>query len=273
MQSLLEHPAFQSAAAPLVAAILVALVGKPLRLSGLAALAGFAACVHLATGLGIFPLSAARKIIALAFAGAVAGVLLDFLAPRADRARAVVTAAAALALVWVLWTALSNRDLVEALPLGLGLAAYCAVVTWGFDRLVDAPIRGAAAGVALGVAGGIAAIFGASALLGQMALATGAASGGLLLVQMLAGRAFPAGRAFTLTVALVGALATAGAVVLAKLPWYCLVPLALVPFAAALPFGERLRPWQQAFAHGLAATVPAAAAVVLARGLLGPLSL
>lgn len=271
MQDLLANPAVQSALAPLLAAIVVALALKPLRLSGLAAVAGYAACIALAVGFAFSPLSAARKIVLLTLVGAGVGVIMDFV--RLAAWRIVVAVAAAAAMAWVLIVALQQRETVAALAYGAGLAAYAAVVAFGFDRLAERPLRAGSAGVAMGIGAGLSALVGASALLGQMGLALGAASGGFLLVQMIANRPFPAGRAFTLPVALGTGLASGAAVILAKLPWYALPLLAAVPFAAALPFGERLRPWLQAILFTLVASVFAAGAVAVVRGVLGPMSL
>ena len=54
------------------------------------------------------------------------------------------------------------------------------------------------------------------------------------------------------------------AVVLAKLPWYALPALAVVPFAASLPFGERLPLWLRAVVHGAICVAAGMGAVAIA---------
>jgi hypothetical protein len=60
------------------------------------------------------------------------------------------------------------------------------------------------------------------------------------------------------------ALFAAGAVLLAKLAWYALVPLVLVPLAARLPAPERAPVWLQAILLAAYALALAALSWVLA---------
>jgi hypothetical protein len=264
MEAWLQHPALQSAVVPLVVALVVALALERPRLSGLAVLAGALACVQLTIGLDLFPLNATRRIVALAAAAAVLGLLLDLLPSLGPSPRWLLATAAAFAPVWVLFTALSHRELHTALALGAGLALFCAVLAWGFDRLASRPLRAGCATLGTGLAAGASALLGASASLGQIGLAVGAAAGGYLLVQMVRGRRLPCGRVLTLPAALLTGLVATAAVVLAKLPWFALPVLALTPLAAALPFGDRLPPWLQAVVHGAIAVSVGLAAVAIA---------
>jgi hypothetical protein len=265
MQDLFANPAFQSVAAPFAVALAAALALKPLRLSGLALIAGVAVCIHLAISFDLFPLSATRKIVFLGLAAALAGVVLDLAGLARGRLRWVIAFAGAVALVWVLFPALSQRDLALAIAYGAGLAAFTASVVWGFDALSDRPVRAGSAALAMGLATGAAAILGASASLGQIALAIGAASGGYLLVQMITGKTLPGGRSFTFPAGLLTALIAAAVVVLASLPWFALPLLAVVPFAAGLPFGDRLPLWLQAIVHSAIAFVFGLAALAVVR--------
>ena len=174
MEAWLQHPALQSAVVPLVVALVVALALERPRLSGLAVLAGALACVQLTIGLDLFPLNATRRIVALAAAAAVLGLLLDLLPSLGPGPRWLLATAAAFAPVWVLFTALSHHELHTALALGAGLALFCAVLAWGFDRLASRPLRAGCATLGTGLAAGASALLGASASLGQIGLAVGA---------------------------------------------------------------------------------------------------
>jgi hypothetical protein len=136
----------------------------------------------------------------------------------------------------VLWPALAQRPAAEAWLQG-GTAAVSVAWMIGYSqaRLSDHGVRAGAAGLALGLGVGIAVFFGASNTFSLFAIALAAASGAFLLVQLVAGKESFAGATYMFTVTLTAGLLAAGAVVLAKLPWYTLPVLALIPVAAGLP--------------------------------------
>src|SRR2546425_3147236 len=115
-----------------------------------------------------------------------------------------------------------------------------------FRSLAEDGVRAGAAGLALGVGAGGAAILGASLTYGLYAMAVAAGSGAFLLVQMIIGRKIHAGATFMLAAALVTALLAAAAMILAQVPWYAVVALALVPLAASLPVRAGAPVWLQA---------------------------
>ena len=264
MNEWLSHPAVQGGVAPFVAAAAVAVLLRPFNLAGLAAATGFCATAYLLNGLAFDPLTAARKIILLGVAAAVVGVLADALARTARSAGVALGVAFGAAAIWVFWTALAQRSAREAALLGV-LAALGVGVTVALNLpLRDAPVRAGAAGLGLGLGAGVAAILGASATYGLYGIAIGAASGAFLLVQMVTNRRTDAGATFVLPVAVIATLLAVGAVVLAKLAWYALVPLALVPLAVRLPASDRWPVWLQAVVLAVYALVPAAACWTLA---------
>jgi hypothetical protein len=89
---------------------------------------------------------------------------------------------------------------------------------------------------------------------------------------MLTGKSWALGRAYTLTVGALSGLAGAAAVVLAKLPWFCLVPFIAIPLVAAAPIAERAPVWLRAVLVSIITFVFAAGAIAIAWRVLGPLS-
>ena len=251
-------------AAPFVVALVAAGALARTRFAGLAVLAGILVCVHLTTGLDLFPLTSTRRIVLLALTAGLIGASVDLV--RGGRAAHAWPAglANALAAAWVLQPALAHRDLAPALILGGGLAAFCALLGWGFDRLAGRPVRAGCAALGTGLAAGGAAIAGASASLGQIGLAGGVAAGGYLLVRMLRGGAIDAGRTLTAPAGLTSALVAAAAVALASLPWTALPVIAVIPLAAGAPLGARLPAWLETVVHGALAVAIAAGAVAIA---------
>jgi hypothetical protein len=172
--------------------------------------------------------------------------VVDALA-RASRTAGILLALAfGAAAVWAFWSVLSQRSLQEALASGALAAVAVAVTAWLSHRLADSPVRAGAAALGLGVGAGVAAILGASATYGLYGIAIGAGAGAFLLVQMLTNRKAAAGSTLALPAAVGAMLLAAGTVLLAKLAWYALVPLVLVPLTVRLPVPQRAPVWLQA---------------------------
>lgn len=260
----LQHPGFQSAVVPFAIALILAVALARTRLGALAVFAGVLACVHLALGLDLFPLNATRRIIVITGAALLVGIVVDRLPAVSRLAPGAATVLGALAALWVTHTALLNRGGAE----GLGLAAVVAVcggaLALGFDRVAARPVAAGCAALGAGLGVGVAAIVSASASLGQIGLALGAASGALVLVQMIRGATMSTGRALTLPAALLAGSIGAAAVLLARAPWYALPILAAVPFAGAVPTGDRLPVWLRAIVQGAIACAVAALAAAIA---------
>jgi hypothetical protein len=132
------------------------------------------------------------------------------------------------------------------------------------QRLAGDSVRAGAAGLALGAGTGGAAILGASLTYGLYGIAIAAGSGAFLLLQMITGTRSYAGATFTLNATGVTILLAAAAMVLAEVPWYSVVVLALVPVAANLrvPMGAAI--WLQAVLSSLYGLLVAGIACALA---------
>lgn len=231
----LSHPILQSGIAPFLVALIAAFLFDRLHLSGMAILAGFCTTVYLIADFNFESLTITRKIILV---GIVAGALAPVIAivPSTWRmVRYFLGASAAAVTLWVFWSILIPKQLVESLALGIGLALF---VTWQVrvtDSLSSQPVRAGAAGLGMGMGAGFCSLLGASALLGQLGLSMGAASAAYLFLQMVRNQPLSCGRTFTLPASLISALLVSAALVLAKLPWYCLPVMALIPSTAYLP--------------------------------------
>ena len=264
MQELLTNPVIQSSAAPFLVGLVVAAILFPLRLAGLAAGAGFLAAVWLIGAFGFEPMTATRKIVVLAVAAPVLGVLAD-LAFKPTRVTAPILGALfGAASIWVIWSVLVQRPTQEAALMAAGVVAFVLATVAFTVSLHDRPVRAGAAGLFLGLGTGAGAVIGASALLGQYGLALGAACGAFLLLAMILGKRIVAGVTFTLAASVGAALIAAGALVLARLPWISLAVLALIPLAVRLPLPEKSPAWIQAIVASLYALAPAAGACALA---------
>jgi len=263
VNELLQNPIVQSSALPFVVGLVAAALLLPLRLSGLAAAAGFAAAVMAIGNFALEPLTATRKIVVLGGAAALLGALAD-LAFRPTRLTGIVLGAVfAGATLWVFAAILAQKVPAEVAIVGAGLAAFtwwlvAATVSLHYDM-----VRAGATGLALGLGAGFAAVLGASALLGQYGMALGAGSGAFLLLTMVLGGRVQAGATLTLTVSVLAALIAAGAVLLAQLHWLTLVALAMVPVLVRLPL-PRGAAWMQSVVASVYALVAAGGACALA---------
>jgi len=252
MDELLSNPAVQAGVAPFVAGLVVALVLQPLRLGGLAAAAAFLVAMQLVSGIQFSPLTATRKIVLLAMAAPLVGVLVDFAFKPTRLGAALLAVAAGAGALWVVGPVLQQRAAAEAWMLGTSaVVATTFLVGYSQAALADDAVRAGAAGLALGVGTGVAAILSASVAYGSYGIALGAGAGAFLLPQMVMGRKSVAGATFTLPAMLIGGLIAAGAMVLAKMPWYVLLVFAAVPLAVRLPAPERAPVWLQAVLFSL----------------------
>lgn len=265
MQDLLANPAVQGGVAPFIAGLIAAVLLGRFRLSGLAAVAAFATAVYFIAGFGFTPLSATRKIVLLGFAAPLAGMIVDFAFRPTRLGSYVLAIAGAAAAAWVFWPVLAQKDLARGLPVGAtAVLAAAWTIAYSERRLAGDGVRAGASGLALGVGTGVAAIFGAALTYGLYGIAVAAGSGAFLLTQMITGKRSYAGATFTLSVTVVAILIASAAMILAQLPWYSVVVLALVPVAANLPVPTGAAIWVQAVLSSLYGLVVSGIACALA---------
>lgn len=265
MEDFLNHPAVQGGVAPFVVALIVAALLHRLRLGGLALIAAFFTTVYFVAGFTFTPLTATRKIFLLGLAAPVIGIFVDFAFKPTRLGAAILALAGAASVVWVFGPVLSQKETAEAwLFSGAAALAVAWMVGFGQIALAGHAVRAGAAGLGLGLGVGVASILAASATYGLYGIALGAGAGAFLLVQMITGKKGFAGATFMLPAMLTAGLVAAGAMVLAKLPWYALLALALVPAAARLPVPEKAPVWLQAVLLSLYAFIVAAGACALA---------
>lgn len=259
---LVGNPIVQSSALPLVVGLAGAALLYPLRLEGLAALAGFLAAVFAIGNFGFEPLTATRKIVLTGAAAALVGALADFAFKPTRFSAPVLGAIFGAAALWVFAAVLRQKAPLDAALLGAGVVALTAWLVSATVSLQLDPARAGAAGLMLGLGTGFSAVLGASALIGQYGMALGAACGGFLLLLLALGPRVGAGHALTLTASVLSALLAAAGVLLAQVPAVAAAALALVPLAARLPLpGSPL--WMQPVLAGVYSAVPAAGACAL----------
>ena len=263
MQELLNNPAVQSSVAPFLAGLLVAGLLFPLRLGGLAAAAGLLATVYLVGDFTLESLDSKRKLVLVALAAPVFGVIADLAFKPTRASGPVLGAVFAAAGGWVFFNLLKQKTGADLALLAGGLAAFV-VWTVSFSVALHAdPLRAGAAGLGLGLGAGVGAVLGASALLGQYGMGLGAGCGAFLLLNMILGPRVAPGTTLTLTASVAACLVAAGAFLTGQLPWYALAALALVPVLVRLPL-PKAAAWVQAIVAALYAAAAAVAAWVLA---------
>lgn len=261
MEELLNHPAVQGGLAPFIIAMIVAELLQRVRLSGLAAIAGFAVTVFLVSDFSMEPLTASRKIVLLGLCSALLSLLLMRLDWRP--LRPILAMAGGSAAVWMALRILQQQEMQSMLLLGGGCALYVGWLIFWMDTLHKTPIRAGSAGMALGIGTGGSALLGASALLGQFGLALGAAASAYLLLQVMFNQKLPCERIFTLPLSLICGLTSCLAVLTAQLPWYSLPAIAVIPLAAKIPVSERTGVWLQSFLLSALTMACAATAIYL----------
>ena len=241
MDNLLTNPAIQSGILPFVVAFVALAVFRRLGALGVAlsfALA-YLCSVYFTMGLQIIPLNSTRKLLLIAIAALVLGLLWEKSALRKSWLLSISSGLFGSAILWVIWPILNNQS---GLNLALVPIATIIYVSW-LNRLTQSipKTNGLPAIIlcTLGFGTGISAMLGASALLGQLAITVGASLGALIIWQFIQ-RNLTTGSGLILSATwLVGSIGIA-AVAYAQLPWYSLIPLALLPLSFFIPPIARL---------------------------------
>ena len=263
MQEFLNNPAVQSSVAPFLAGLLVAGLLFPLRLGGLAAAAGFLATVYLVGDFTLESLDSKRKLVLVALAAPLFGVIADLAFKPTRASGPVLGVVFAAAGGWVFLNLLKQKTGADLALYAAGLAVFV-IWTVSFCVALHAdPLRAGAAGLGLGLGAGVGAVLGASALLGQYGMGLGAGCGAFLLLNMILGPRLAPGTTLTLTASVAASLVAAGAMLTGQFPWYALAALALIPVLVRLPL-PKAATWIQAIVAALYAAAAAVAAWVLA---------
>jgi hypothetical protein len=240
MDQFLNRPEFQSAVIPFFVGLSFYLGLRKLTAYawGWAVFAAFLISAGLINGLTFTPLTGTRKIILLILASFIIIALVRQLITSSNLQRMLLPLPGVAALIWVFWKLLIRMDVLGIaafLAGGVGLLLW---LLWTFDRIGNEDVRLHGAGFTLLLGTGLAATAGASALLGQLALGLSTASGGVFLAWVLVGKANGSGHNSGLTSGFIYALAAAllglAAVMFARVPWYALIPLAVIPFATGM---------------------------------------
>ena len=284
MSAFLGNPMVVTAALPMLLGIVLALLARSALASSSLVLSLLWAAIILLfywDTLGppaVPPVAASQKLIYLAFAGIVIGLLPEL---RGRAASIVVMAALAAAFLWLGWRRIGagalDLQMIAAIVVGL-LAIVGGAIAMALRASpspeVEAPFLVPAAVLAMALSGAIVSVLGASIVTGQLLGAFAALVGGWCLVQYLAtlrgetAAAWGKGVAFLLLyatatvliqVALLAPKANPVALILSPLP---LIAAALVsgPLQRFFPGARPLRP----LIAGLLISLPAMLAILVA---------
>jgi hypothetical protein len=261
----MSNPAIQGGAAPFLVGLVTAVALQPLRLSGLAVVTAFLACVYLVSGFQFSPLTATRKIVLVGLAAPVLGWAVDYRFRQSPGLPPLLAAAAIAATLWAFWPVLATKPAGEASLMGLvAILVVGFLIAFGQIALAADGVRAGSAALALGVGVGVAAVFSASASYGLYGIAIGAGAGAFLLPQMILGRKQSPCATFTLPAMLLAGLVAAATMILARLPWYSMLVLGLVPLAARIPTPRSTPVWLEAVLSSVYGLIVAGAACALA---------
>lgn len=264
MHELMQNPAVQAGILPFITALVLALVLSRLGWywAGLAVIAGFIATVYVVVGFQFQPWTSTRKIIALGLAAAGLGLLLDIYPWSRRWLPVLLFVLAGAAALWLGWPVLKRSEGIALWTLGIGSVLFSGWTTATMESLRSKPAQACSAAVASGFGSGGVVLLGASALLGELGMALGAAAGALWLL-VAATRRVRLGSVAMLPAGLLCGLIGIGGHVYAKVPWHSLVLLALVPVCVRVPLSSQWPRWILLFVPIILASFPAVIAVWL----------
>jgi len=236
MEGLLDHPAVQAGIVPLIVA---GIFGFSLHRfgaiwAGLGFLLAFYSTVYLIIGFDISPLTSTRKIIILGFVAFLVGLSLDMKTMKKPILPFILGLLVACGILWIIWPVLVRKEGIELWIMAVSSSLYVAWLSVSYHNLQHQTTRITVSIFALAMGTGISAMLGASALLGQLGIAIGAAAGVFILFAFFFGNFKVANNYVLPSVVLCGYIGVGG-VIYASLPWYSLLPLVFVPIAAQIP--------------------------------------
>ncbi len=218
-----NEPAVQSLLAPLLVGLLLAYLFRDFGgWSGLAVTGGLLVTAALTMGLGLEPLTATRKLLLLAVLGAVLGIVLELYDINEKTRQRGLGLLGAGSMLWVSWPALPHLATPAEIVVVILSLAYAALVGALFGTMAQWRARDAALVTILLAALSSGLLFaGASALLGQLAMAIAAAAAavawGLRHRSQASGSVLGVGAGLTL-----GLLGGSGLVYASVSPWWLL---------------------------------------------------
>lgn len=231
----MDNPIIQVSAVSFFTALIVAKLLSSIWLSGLAVIAAFCATVYMIADFDFDSLTITKKIILAGLVASLIAPLFDLVSSHNRLIRYLIVMACVGAVVWVFWSVLERKDLADLVLYGFGSVAFIACLSIMLDRIAPMSVRASSAAMGLGASIGVSALLSASALLGQLGLAIAMAGVAYLLLQFVSNRLLPCGRTFTMPLTILCGLIAPAAMILAKLPWYCLPLFLLIPLAAQTP--------------------------------------
>jgi hypothetical protein len=235
LQDLLTLPQVQSAVLPLLIAVIAGLLLRPLGWfwSGLAPAVAFFLSAALIEGIQFSPLTSTRKLLLIGLLAVFAGIVIDALRPARVSVSALLAILAAAAGIWLIWPVLQRQ---QGQPLWLMAGATVLYMGWlgGWTgSLYGTTLRAASTAWILALATGVTAFAGASAKLGQLGLALAAAAAAFCLLHIISEK-FRGGALYCVPALMIAGLLGVSGAVYAKVSWYSLIPLAVMPAVAAV---------------------------------------
>ena len=271
MTELLANPAFQSGVLPFVVGLIIWLVmlrAAP-AWAGIAIIVGFLATAELITDIRFSPLSSTRKIMLIALLAVPFAALRDILPVKDKHIHGLFFPLAGGLALWVLWPALQRMQGVTLAFTILTAFMYAGWMLATADRMRKNTSQSLSYMIALGVGTGGVAIMGATALLGQLAMALGMAAAGGFLVYLITAQG-RAGAVALYPAVLASSLLAINAVVYASLPWYIPAIFMMIPWLTWTPIPNTLSDRLQRILRLLLCLLPVALALVVAWVTAGP---
>ena len=243
MIELLQYPEVQSGVVPFFVSIIVAFVFRSQKPAWACAgvVLAFISTALLLNGFTFLPLSGTRKIILVGMLVLImAGFFEAYLANWRYRL-VVLVVISGLLFLWIVWPVLLRMEGSVKWLIAAGGVSYVIWHTVWLDSIRKNAMQSTASVLALGLGTGGVAIFGASALYGQLSISIGAAAGALLF--FVAFSELKTNTLLTYPAGLLTSLLGMATLVFADLPWYALVLLAPIPLIARIPVPARYPVW------------------------------
>jgi len=267
-----DNPAFQSAAAPILLALLIiaSLHRQRSWSEPVAVLACFLIATYLIMGLGLFPLDSTRKIVLFAMVFFVLGLAFQYLKVNRKLILPIAVIVGVIASYWIIWPWLKRQEWLLLIASALSSAVFIIANSAGFHKASQSRKKFLALAAIFALSASISSIVGASAKLGQLLMAYSMPFFVAFALDWLKPYQQSNTNFLFLIFCIPASLLTVSATIYAEVPWFVLIALSLIPLSAFFNLPSSLDKNYKLWAELAVSSVPGVLAVLLTWNAAGP---
>lgn len=260
-----ENPAIQSAAAPLLLALIFLVVLRRIRTwsEPVTVLASFLMTTYLIMGISFQPLTSTRKVVLLALLFFILAVVVQNLKIKKNLLLALVAATGIVAACWVIWPWISRQEWTLIISVAVGITAFIIANCAGLTKAATQRKKFLAVAGIFALSSSFASIVGATASLGQMSMALAMPFFVAFALDWFKPVPNADMQPLFIVFCVPASILAINSVVFAQVPWYVLFSLSLIPLSAFFTLPKSVDNRYKLLAEIIISAVPGVLAILL----------